>query len=96
VQTPNKYFPIEQHFLIPMFQFLPFPIRVHLIRRFNISWFERIPDRAQAETFLHSFRLLSCRELRTLFPNAEIYRERFCGLTKSFMVLGGWQARAVA
>jgi Methyltransferase domain len=88
VQTPNKYFPMEQHFLIPMFQFFPLVLRIALIRRFSISWFERMPDRAQTEAFLRSFRLLSRRELQLIFPGAEIYVERFFGLAKSFMVFG--------
>ncbi|HYK88947.1 MAG TPA: class I SAM-dependent methyltransferase [Acidobacteriota bacterium] len=93
VQTPNKYFPIEQHFLIPMFQFFPLSLQLQLIRRFSISWFDRIPDRAQAEAFLRSFRLLSYQDLRTLFPGAQIRTERYCGLAKSFMVVGGWETQ---
>ena len=30
VQTPNRYFPIEPHFLFPFFNFLPMKIKVFL------------------------------------------------------------------
>ncbi len=90
VQTPNKYFPIEPHFLIPGFQYFPFRIKVALVARYKLSWFDRIPDHSEAERFIRTFRLLSFRDLNLLFPGSKIHRERFLGLTKSFMVLGGW------
>jgi hypothetical protein len=32
-------------------------------------------------------RLLSAREVKALFPDAELRRERICGLTKSFLAI---------
>ena len=37
VQTPNRYFPIEPHFLFPGFQFLPVAARAALLRRFDLG-----------------------------------------------------------
>jgi ubiquinone/menaquinone biosynthesis C-methylase UbiE len=39
VQTPNRYFLIEPHFLFPFLQFLPLQIKVWLITHFNIEWY---------------------------------------------------------
>ncbi|MHB0968273.1 MAG: methyltransferase domain-containing protein [Thermoanaerobaculia bacterium] len=90
VQTPNRGFPIEPHFLVPGFQFLPRSVQRGLVRRFALGWYPAIPDAAEADRFLDTFRLLTGREFRALFPGATIHRERFLGLTKSFIAVGGW------
>ncbi|MGH3103677.1 MAG: class I SAM-dependent methyltransferase [Gaiellaceae bacterium] len=79
LQTPNRYFPIEPHYQMPLVQFLPERVLKALNRRFSMgfrakgSWFETT--------------LLSASDLRRLFPEAEIHRERRFGLTKSLMVV---------
>jgi hypothetical protein len=93
VQTPNVWFPIEPHFQFPLFQFMPRAVRVALVRRFALGWHRRTPDRTEAYELVDSIRLLSRRQLAALFPEATIVRERFCGLTKSLMALGGGPAR---
>lgn len=85
VQTPNRNFPIEPHFVFPFFQFLPVSMRVWLIQHFNLGWCERTPDYAQALVEVTSIRLLDRRECQTLFPEANIIEERFCGAVKSFV-----------
>jgi hypothetical protein len=93
VQTPNRYFPIEPHFLFPGFQFLPFTIQVGLLRTFPIGWNERVRDPGRAAALVREIRLMSERELRSCFPGGRIARERFLGLTKSFVAYGGWRGR---
>jgi len=90
VQTPNKYFPLEPHFLFPFFQFLPLNLRVLLLQNFKLGWFSKTPDKAKAREIVESIRLLDKREFISLFPNAEIYEEKIFGMTKSFVVYGGW------
>ncbi|MDQ6873235.1 MAG: class I SAM-dependent methyltransferase [Gemmatimonadota bacterium] len=90
VQTPNRHFPIEPHFLVPGFQFMPLDFRVWLVSHFNVGWYRRIPDRARARAEVESVSLLTHRDLRLLFPAARIYRERMMGLTKSFVAYDGW------
>ena len=85
VQTPNRLFPIEPHFLVPGFQFLPVNLRVGLVRRFNLGWYKRIPDAHRAREHVLSHQLLSASQMRRLFPNATLYRERVFGLTKSLI-----------
>lgn len=80
VQTPNRWFPIEPHYQLPLFQFLPRRVRKALNRRFTLGWQER--------GSLEEISLLSTRDLRRLFPDAEIHRERVLGLTKSLMAIG--------
>jgi SAM-dependent methyltransferase len=90
VQTPNRYFPLEPHFLVPGFQFLPLNARIALVRRFALGYHEALPDREDARHAVEEIRLLDARELRRLFPDAGLYRERVLGLTKSFVAYGGW------
>jgi len=79
VQTPNRYFPIEPHYQFPFFQFLPEWVQRALNRRFTLGWRQR--------GHWEPVRLLSARQLRKLFPDAEIHRERVFGLTKSLMAV---------
>ena len=43
-----------------------------------------------AKQHVDSMRLLSEKELRLLFPEARIYKERFAGLAKSLIAYHGW------
>lgn len=76
VQTPNRWFPVEPHVLLPLFQFLPRGARRRLWR-FGAS----------GEPF-HDIPLLDARELKALFPESRIVRERFGPLTKSLIAVG--------
>jgi hypothetical protein len=84
IQTPNKYFPIEPHFLIPFFQFLPDVVKKYLVRNLNFGWY-RVPNR---EIEAIRIRLLTEREIRRMFPTSHVYKEKYWGLTKSFIILG--------
>jgi len=85
VQTPNRYFPIEPHFVFPMFQFLPTGIKVWLIRHFDLGWRKKCSDLAEARESASSIRLLSGTEFRSFFPQSQFYEEKMFGLTKSFI-----------
>lgn len=93
IQTPNKYFPLEPHFLFPFFQFLPLGIRARLLQNFNMGWFSKTPDIRRARELAAGICLLNKRELISLFPAAGIYEEKVLGMTKSFVAYGGWSAR---
>jgi hypothetical protein len=90
IQTPNKYFPVEPHFLVPGFQFLPVSLRASFLARYNLGWYKRAKDYATALDEVTAVRLLTSRELRALFPEANLYRERFFGWTKSLVVHYGF------
>jgi len=86
VQTPNRWFPIEPHYQLPFFQFLPRPVQRFLNRRFTLGWREK--------GRWEEINLLSARDLKRLFPDAEIHRERLFGLTKSLMAIRSVDGRA--
>jgi hypothetical protein len=89
VQTPNRYFLMEPHFLFPFFGVLPIPARAFLLRHLSLGWYTKIDDRAESFRVASSIRLLTKRELLSLFPGAQLVRERVAGLTKSSTVFGG-------
>jgi hypothetical protein len=79
VQTPNRWFPIEPHYQLPFFQFLPRRVRMALNRRFTLGW--------QAKGQWEEITLLSARDVKRLFPDAEVHREKVLGLTKSLIAV---------
>ena len=44
VQTPNRYFPMEPHFLVPGWQFLPVSLRARLLQGRDLGWMKRERD----------------------------------------------------
>lgn len=72
LQVPNRWFPIEPHFFIPFFSYLP------------VSWQMRATQWLFGEAM--EIRLPTRRQLAAWFPGCWIERERFFGLTKAFYV----------
>lgn len=87
VQTPNRWFAVEPHLLAPLLHFLPRRILRRLVRYCSIWGLVTKPSQGRVDEFLASIQLLSERELRTLFPDATIRRERFLGMTKSLIAM---------
>lgn len=85
VQTPNRYFPLEPHFLVPFFQFLPFSLKLFLLRNFKLGHVGKISEINLAKNQINEIRLLSKKEMKMLFPEATIYSEKFMFFTKSFV-----------
>lgn len=92
IQTPNRYFPIEPHFLFPLFQFLPISVRAWLVNHFALGWYGVIRDKAAALREVSTIDLLSRWRLERLFPDASIYEEKYFGLVKSFVAFRGRSA----
>ena len=87
LQTPNKWFPIEPHLIAPFVHWFPFKISLRLIRYFSIWGIVNKPSQKRIDEFLSSIRLLSRKELKKIFPTANILEEKFLGLTKSFILI---------
>ena len=87
VQTPSIWFPLEPHSLIPLFQFLPHPIRALLIMTFNINYFPKAKTYKAAIIVSHSTLMFTHKRFKQLFPEAEIQVERFLGIPKSYTAI---------
>jgi hypothetical protein len=92
-QTPSFWFPIEPHFHVPGWQWLPQGARISLLRRFRCGQRGPCPDAQAAAALVREVRLMRRGELRRLFPNATIEPERFCGAVKSWIVQQGFAGR---
>jgi hypothetical protein len=90
MQTPNYWFPIEPHFLFPGWQWMPRVVRAELLHRLPVGGEPPCLDRRRARQRVEAIRLLSRRELETLFPGAAIVGERFGGVVKSWIVHDGF------
>jgi hypothetical protein len=87
VQTPARSFPFEPHWLTPVIHWLPKPVRRVLGRNFTVYGWMLRPTSEDVSQFVEELRLLSYREMEELFPDCEIRRERFLGLTKSLVAV---------
>jgi hypothetical protein len=61
--------------------------RVRLLRNFTIWGLITRPTREDCQHFVDEVRMLTERDLRRLFPEAEIWHERVLGMSKSLMAV---------
>jgi hypothetical protein len=91
VQTPNRWFPVEQHLLTPFLHWLPKSWQRVLAPRVTVWGLltRTTPDRRRFyfEHYLSEIRLLGPHEFARLFPGARLIRERFLGMTKSLIAV---------
>lgn len=87
IQTPSKWFPIEPHCRIPFFQFLPKYLRAFFIYKFNVNYFPAKSTYTECLKVSDSTIMLSYREFKSLFPEAEITVETLLCMTKSYIAV---------
>lgn len=89
LQTPNYWFPIEPHLVTPFFHWLPNKIKIKLTCYFDLGWFKKAKTYSEAEKRLEYCRLLTKKELKTLFSETEtsIYKEKILFFVKSFILI---------
>ena len=85
IQTPAYIFPLEPHFLFPFFHWLPVKIRVLALQKFNIGWYPRERNFQDAKQKVEEIRIMKLRELKNMFVNGKIIKEKLFGLTKSYI-----------
>jgi len=94
VQTPAFGFPVEPHFALPFVHWLPVPLRAALLPHLPHQGYEhlRFGSLGDARRAVEEINLLTGRELKYLFPDAELLRERVLGVSKSFIAAWprGW------
>ncbi len=96
IQTPNFWFPVEPHFHVLGWQWMPFEMRVSLIQRWKCGWRGPYADLVQARQMVREVRLMREAELRQAFPGADLVPERFAGLVKSWIAIHGFPKSPVS
>lgn len=87
IQTPARSFPLEPHLLSPFFQYLPRKLQTRLARHFTLWGLLTKPTPERVEEMISDIRLLTYREMKQLFPDCRILKERVLGLTKSYIAI---------
>ena len=82
VQTPNFWFPLEPHYMLPCYHWLPVYMQIRIL-----GWKYRHQDFRESVMAQERIRLLSFKAFSTLFPDSVIYPERILIFTKSFVAL---------
>ena len=88
VQTPNRWFPVEPHFVTLFFHYLPKRLQRFFLPRLSFRALFRSGDDANLQQLFEELRLLSVGEMKQLFSPCKIQRERLLGLTKSLIAIG--------
>ena len=87
VQTPNKWFFSDPHTVGAFVHWLPKRWQRKLIRWCTFWGLVDRPNQARIDALLDEVDLLSVAEMRMLFPDATIVKERFLGMTKSIIAV---------
>lgn len=83
IQTPNRHFFLEPHYLLPFFQYLPKSTQLWILLKTKLSRGYKWSEKA-AKGYISQVQLLTRKQMRSIFPGSHIYNERFIGMTKSF------------
>jgi hypothetical protein len=86
VQTPNYWFPIEPHYGVPFFHWLPDTWRIWFFTRINVGFARKCSFDVALPRVDHT-RMISAFLMRGFFPDAQIRRERVLLLPKSIIAL---------
>jgi ubiquinone/menaquinone biosynthesis C-methylase UbiE len=86
IQTPAKSFFFEPHYLTPFIHWFPKFLQKKLLRYFSVFGLVAKPSSKEIDDLVEHTSLLDLPELKELFPNCRIRRERFCFMTKSYII----------
>ena len=76
IQTPARSFLIEPHFMTFFIHWLPKKIQKRLVRRCSLWGLLNKPTPESICNMVDEIRLISLKEMRVLFPDCQIYKER--------------------
>jgi SAM-dependent methyltransferase len=87
IQTPNRWFPVEPHFITFFIHYLPKRWQRLFLPKLSFRGLFRSGDNVELQQLFEELRLLSFSEMQTLFPGCTVHRERLFGITKSLIAI---------
>jgi hypothetical protein len=85
VQTPDRHFPIEPHYLAPLIHYFPKSWQKRLFRYGTGTGLLTKPSKQEIAALVDELYPLSLDQLAQLFPDGEVEIERFLGMSKSLV-----------
>ena len=79
ITTPNKWFPFEPHYRLPLFQFVPKKIQRILANFFSLGNYPK--------GYWESINLISSSQLKKLFPEATIIKQKVSFLPETLIAI---------
>lgn len=86
VQTPNFWFPLEPHYGLPFFHWLPEPTRFAIHSQFGAGYAPRTDEEGALQRIDHT-RIISRGLMKHFFPDAEHMTERLSLFPKSLIAV---------
>ena len=88
VQAPYLWFFLDPHFGVPFIHWLPGPSRALLMHKYKVGFSNTpIEDYREALTEADNIRLVDKALMKRLFPDSSLFKERFCLMTKSLIMV---------
>jgi hypothetical protein len=87
VQTPYFWFPMEPHFMIPFFHWLPEPVRVSMVMKFDLARRKKKKDINSAVQSIEHVHLIDKKMFGELFKDAQINFEKVFFIPKSMIAV---------
>lgn len=85
VQTPFLWFPIDPHYGVPFFHWLPGPTRAYLMSKYKIGYSDKSETYEIALWDVDHTQMVDRYLMKKLFPDAEVIKEKFMLMTKSII-----------
>lgn len=76
IQTPNKWFPIEPHFMAPFIHYLPKNWQKLIVKNFTLWGIACRPSAEDYSNFVDGIELLEHENMKYLFPTSRIIKEK--------------------
>jgi hypothetical protein len=87
IQTPYRYFPIEPHWIFPVFQYLPTRAQLAIAKRWRLGHKEPRDRLSETLEQVMNVELLDRTSFAHYFPHSNIFFEKVAGLPKSLVAL---------
>jgi len=87
VQTPAKEFFFELHYLTPFIHWFPKEFQKKILKNLSLWGLIVRPSQKYIDDFVEKTKLVTFKELQTLFPGCKIIKEKFLFMTKSYIVI---------